>query len=47
MIRYEYANARLTDIRRIEYAMRALLIAIMPLMAKMTPKPTGIPRWRS
>ena len=33
--------------RRIEYAMRALLVAIMPLMAKMMPKPTGMPRWRS
>ncbi len=33
--------------RRIEYAMRALLIAIIPLMAKMRPKPNGMPRWRS
>jgi len=31
MIRYEYPKAGLTDMRRIEYAMRALLIAIMPL----------------
>ncbi|CNI94772.1 Uncharacterised protein [Mycobacterium tuberculosis] len=37
----------MTDIRRIEYAMRALLIAFMPPMAKMMPSPTGIPRWRS
>ena len=43
MIRYEYAKARLTDMRRIEYAMSALLMAIMPLMAKMMPNPTGMP----
>ena len=47
MSRYEYANARLTDMRRIEYAMRALFTAVMPLMAKMMPKPIGMPRWRS
>ena len=43
MIRYEYPNARLTDIRRIEYAMSALFIAFMPPMAKMIAEPERYP----
>ena len=43
MSRYEYPKARLTDMRRIEYAMRALFIAVMPAIVRESDHPY---RWK-